>query len=85
VTNPIEMGMQSWDAVVARLQSIEGYKQPFEQAFGKDPISKDTVTKAIAAYERTLITPNSPYDGMLAETSRLYLSNKFAAWKKLRN
>jgi cytochrome c peroxidase len=62
VTNPIEMGMQSWDDVVARLQSIEGYKQPFEQAFGKEPISKDTVTKAIAAYERTLITPNSPYD-----------------------
>ena len=34
----------------------------FEQAFGKDAISKDNATKAIAAYERTLITPNSPYD-----------------------
>jgi cytochrome c peroxidase len=62
VTNPIEMGMKSWDDVVARLQSIEGYKQAFEQAFGKDSISKDNATKAIAAYERTLITPNSPYD-----------------------
>jgi cytochrome c peroxidase len=62
VTNPIEMGMKSWDDVVARLQSIEGYHKPFEQAFGKDSISKDNATKAIAAYERTLITPNSPYD-----------------------
>jgi len=62
VTNPIEMGMKSWDDVVARLKSIEGYKVAFEQVFGKDAISKDNATKAIAAYERTLITPNSPYD-----------------------
>jgi cytochrome c peroxidase len=66
VTNPIEMGMKSWDDVVARLQSIEGYQQSFEQAFGKDSISKDNATKAIAAYERTLITPNSPYDRYVA-------------------
>lgn len=62
VTNPIEMGMKSWDGVVARLKTIEGYQQAFEKAFGKDSISKDNATKAIAAYERTLITPNSPYD-----------------------
>jgi cytochrome c peroxidase len=62
VTNPIEMGMKSWDDVVARLKSIEGYQKSFELAFGKDSISKDNATKAIAAYERTLITPHSPYD-----------------------
>ncbi|MGZ8190281.1 MAG: cytochrome-c peroxidase [Methylococcaceae bacterium] len=62
VTNPIEMGMQSWDDVVARLKAIDGYQQAFEKVFGKDAISKDNATKAIAAYERTLITPNSPYD-----------------------
>jgi cytochrome c peroxidase len=62
VTNPIEMGMKSWDEVVARLETIEGYKKAFADAFGGNAISKDTATKAIAAYERTLITPNSPYD-----------------------
>lgn len=62
VTNPIEMGMKSWDEVVARLNSIEGYQKAFADAFGGNAISKDTATKAIAAYERTLITPNSPYD-----------------------
>ncbi len=62
VTNAIEMGMKSWDDVVARLKSIDGYQVAFEKAFGKDAISKDNATKAIAAYERTLITPNSPYD-----------------------
>jgi len=62
VTNPIEMGMKSWDDVVARLKTIKGYQHAFEAAFGKDSISKDNATKAIAAYERTLITPNSAYD-----------------------
>jgi len=62
VTNPIEMGMKNWDDVVTRLKSIEGYHALFEKAFGKDSISKDNATKAIAAYERTLITPNSPFD-----------------------
>lgn len=62
VTNPIEMGMKDWAAVVARLKTIDGYQDLFKQAFGKDSISKDNATKAIAAYERTLITPNSPYD-----------------------
>jgi cytochrome c peroxidase len=73
VTNPIEMGMKSWDEVVARLNSIEGYKEAFAKAFGTDStISKDNATKAIAAYERTLITPNSPYDRYVnGETSAM--------------
>jgi cytochrome c peroxidase len=62
VTNPIEMGMKNWDQVVARLKTIEGYQQAFKKAFGENSISKDNATKAIAAYERTLITPNSPFD-----------------------
>jgi cytochrome c peroxidase len=62
VTNPIEMGMKSWDDVVARLKSIEGYSVAFEKAFGSNAVTKENATKAIAAYERTLITPNSPYD-----------------------
>ncbi len=62
VTNPIEMGMKSWDDVVVRLKSIKGYQEAFEAAFGAGTISKENATKAIAAYERTLITPNSPYD-----------------------
>jgi cytochrome c peroxidase len=66
VTNPIEMGMKSWDDVVARLKTIEGYKHAFHKAFGSDVISKELATQAIAAYERTLITPNSAYDKYVA-------------------
>ena len=63
VTNPIEMGMKSWDDVVVRLKAIPGYADLFAKAFtGADAISADNAAKAIAAYERTLITPNSAYD-----------------------
>jgi cytochrome c peroxidase len=61
--NPIEMGMESLDAVATRIQQVPGYKPYFDKAFGKgDNINIDNIAKAIASYERTLITPNSPYD-----------------------
>ena len=61
--NPIEMGMSSLDATLERIIEIPGYKAFFDQAFkDDDDITMDNVAKAIAAYERTLITPNSPYD-----------------------
>lgn len=63
VTNPIEMGMKDWDDVVKRLKAIPEYPDLFEQAFGSGAsISKENAVKAIAAYERTLITPDSAYD-----------------------
>lgn len=64
VTNPIEMGMSDWDAVIKRLQTIPDYQPLFSAAFPKEktPLTADNAAKAIAAYERTLITPNSPYD-----------------------
>jgi len=58
--NPIEMGMPNAQAVVDRLESIPGYKAQFDAIFGE--VSYDNMAKAIASYERTLITTNSPFD-----------------------
>jgi cytochrome c peroxidase len=61
--NPIEMGMKSLTAVIYRIQRIPGYRPYFERAFGAgDVVTMDNAAKAIAAYERTLITPGSAYD-----------------------
>lgn len=61
--NPIEMGMANLDAVIDRIRSIPGYQPFFEQAFGTGAVvTMDNAAKAIAAYERTLITPGSAYD-----------------------
>jgi cytochrome c peroxidase len=61
--NPIEMGMKNLDEVIYRIRRIPGYRPYFEQAFGSgDVVTMDNAAKAIAAYERTLITPGSAYD-----------------------
>jgi len=59
----VEMGMPSEAAVIARLKKIPGYVSQFKAVFGgEDSLTYDNVAKAIAAFERTLITPNSPVD-----------------------
>jgi cytochrome c peroxidase len=61
--NPIEMGMPSGVAVAQRVRENAGYRPAFDRAFGKgSEITFERVAQAIAAYERTLITPDAPYD-----------------------
>ena len=61
--NPVEMGMPTLTETVQRIRAIPGYRPLFAAAFGPgDVITMDNAAKAIAAYERTLITPGSAYD-----------------------
>ncbi|MHB1870448.1 MAG: cytochrome-c peroxidase [Steroidobacteraceae bacterium] len=61
--NPIEMGMKNLGEEIFRIQHIPEYRPYFEQAFGAgNVVTMDNAAKAIAAYERTLITPGSAYD-----------------------
>jgi len=61
IINPKEMGMDNHNVAIQRIQKIPGYQKSFEKVFGTTP-NIDNISKAIAAYERTLITPNSPFD-----------------------
>jgi cytochrome c peroxidase len=61
--NPAEMGMPTLDAVAQRVAANPDYRPQFDRAFGPGtPITMDAIAAAIAAYERTLITPDAPYD-----------------------
>jgi cytochrome c peroxidase len=63
MVNPVEMGMENHDAVVGVISKIDGYQKDFKSVFGGEkPITIENVAKAIACYERTLITPDSPFD-----------------------
>ncbi len=61
IENPVEMNMPH-DACVAKLGSNSTYVKLFEAAFGPGPISMEMVGKAIASFERTLLSGNSPFD-----------------------
>ena len=64
VVADVEMGMANLEAAMNRVREIPGYRPMFAKAFPgeKDPMTIPNAAKAVAAYERTLITPNSPYD-----------------------
>lgn len=59
IANPIEMGF-THEGVVKRLASMPVYAKQFEKIFGS--VTIDAVGKAIAAFERVLVTAPSPYD-----------------------
>ncbi len=63
--DPIELGLRSDDpSLLARLRDEPVYQRLFPEAFpgGREPISLANVTRAIASFERTLLSGRSPYD-----------------------
>lgn len=62
VENPVEMG-SSFEEVIVKLKKSK-YKKLFDAIYD-DGITKQTITDAIAEYEKTLITPNSRFDKYL--------------------
>lgn len=62
ILNPIEMGLASAAEAERRLAALPSYRADFAAAFGDDAISFERIARAIAAFERTLITPDAPYD-----------------------
>lgn len=64
IANPGEMA-SSHTLAIDVIQSIPQYVREFKQVFGHDKVSIDEVTQAIAEFEKTLVTPNSPFDQWL--------------------
>jgi cytochrome c peroxidase len=61
IANPIEMA-QTHDACVAKLNRDAAYRRDFTAAFGPGPATIHKAEMAIASFERTLISGNSPFD-----------------------
>ena len=61
IANPIEMN-QTHEACVENLNKDAVYRAAFERAFGPGPVTIGKVQKALASFERTLLSGNSPFD-----------------------
>lgn len=61
IVDPLEMNT-TWEAVLKKLREDPKYPPMFKKAFGTEEITVERVTKAIAQFERTLISGNSKYD-----------------------
>jgi cytochrome c peroxidase len=65
--NPVEMSMPDHDVVVKRIRESVEYAPYFAEVFGDDKITIDRIGKAIADYERTRFSGNSPWDRWQAD------------------
>lgn len=61
IANPLEMGF-THELAVEVLQSIPQYVAEFKTVYGKESITIEEVTDAIAEFEETLVTPNARFD-----------------------
>lgn len=61
IANPIEMGF-THDACAKCIAGIPEYRRRFKEAFGTEDVTIDHIAKAIATFERTVLSGNSPYD-----------------------
>ena len=63
-TNPVEMGLPNHEPILEVIRSDADYVKAFSEVFGVEPdaITMNEVTKAIAAFERTQIAGDSPFD-----------------------
>jgi cytochrome c peroxidase len=80
IANPGEMAF-THELAVEMLQSIPGYATEFKQVFKSDKIDIQAVTHAIAAFEETLVTPNSRFDKWLKGEKKALSSNELEGYK----
>lgn len=79
IANPGEMAFTHVLAIDV-LKSIPEYVTEFKQVFGTDDLNIDQVTQAIAEFEETLITPNSPFDQWLLGDKDAITANELAGY-----
>ncbi len=84
IANPGEMAF-THDLAVDVLKSIPQYVAEFKGAFGSDGVSIDRVTTAIAAFEETLVTPDSRFDKWLKGDKKALNDKELAGYALFKN
>lgn len=64
IANPKEMGF-THELATETIASMPAYRARFAKVYGDEKVDIDRLTDAIAAFEKTLVTPNSPFDQYL--------------------
>src|SRR5690606_16437200 len=80
IANPKEMAF-THDLALDVITSIPQYVESFKQVYGKSEVTIDEVTDAIAAFEETLVTPNSRFDKWLKGDATALTETELAGYK----
>jgi cytochrome c peroxidase len=80
IVNAVEMGHPNLDAAVAQIASVEEYQQAFQRVFGRPPNGPDLL-RAIASYERTQLSFDSPFDRFIAGDNNAIDASAKRGWE----
>jgi cytochrome c peroxidase len=78
--NPIEMASASWEEIIAKLDQDVALKEDFKRVY-PEGFSGNTITNAIAEFEKTLITPDSPFDLFLKGDQNALTTQQKHGWQ----
>ncbi|HEX6043323.1 MAG TPA: cytochrome c peroxidase [Pyrinomonadaceae bacterium] len=81
LANPFEMAMTGDASVVSRLAAVPEYRKRFGEVFREQEITIENIAKAIAAYERTLLSANSAFDRFIAGNASALTESQKRGWK----
>ena len=84
IVNSVEMGHPNLDAAVAQIAAVEEYRQAFRAVFGRPPNGAD-LTRAIASYERTQLSFDSPFDHFIAGDKNAIDESAKRGWELFNN
>ena len=84
IVNSVEMGHPSLDAAVAQIAAVEEYQHAFRNVFGHPPNSPDLL-RAIASYERTQLSFDSPFDHFIAGGKNAIDESAKRGWELFNN
>lgn len=80
IQNPVEMGQPTLEAAVEQIAAIPVYEQAFRHVFGR-PINGTDLVRAIASYERTQISFDSPFDHFIAGDQNAISDSAKRGWE----
>jgi cytochrome c peroxidase len=79
ILNPVEMGQKDPKDVVARLAAIPEFVEAFQKVFGRPPNWED-MGKALAAFERTRLSTEAPFDRFLRGDQKALNASQQRGW-----
>ena len=79
--NPVEMGSTDFNQIIEKLHKDTGYVGEFAALYGSEDITQNSITDAIAEFEKTLITPNSRFDQYLKGDTNALSADEIAGYE----
>jgi cytochrome c peroxidase len=79
ILNPIEMGQKDPKDVVAKLSAMPKFVEAFQQVFGH-PVNWEDIGKALAAFERTRLSTEAPFDRFLHGDEKALNASQLRGW-----